>query len=118
MLKQGLNNKVRGVVLVLSIVGLVLIRAFEDTLFYDPFLTFFKSDFKNSPLPIFETIPLLIGLIFRYSLNTILSLAILYSVFQQKQILWFSTQLYVLVLMVLLLVFFGVLFLLDRKSVV
>lgn len=116
MFKQGLNNKVRGVVLVLSIVGLVLIRAFEDTLFYDPFLVFFKSDFKNSPLPIFETIPLLIGLIFRYSLNTILSLAILYSVFQQKQILWFSTQLYVLVLIVLLLVFFGVVFLLDPPN--
>ena len=41
MFKQGLNNKVRGIVLVLSIVGLVLIRAFEDTLFYDPFLVFF-----------------------------------------------------------------------------
>ena len=116
MFKQGLNNKVRGIVLVLSIVGLVLIRAFEDTLFYDPFLVFFKNKKKNSPLPIFETIPLLIGLIFRYSLNTILSLAILYSVFQQKKILWFSTQLYVLVLMVLLLVFFGVVFLLDPPN--
>jgi exosortase F-associated protein len=116
MLGQLLNNKARGVVLVLSIVGLVLIRTFEDTLFYDPFLSFFKSDFKNSPLPNFETLPLLIGLVFRYSLNTIFSLIILYCLFNQKQILWFSTQMYVLVLMVLLLVFFAVVFLLDPPN--
>ncbi len=116
MLEQLLNNKTRCVVVMLSLVGLVLIRAFEETLFYDPFLAFFKSDFKSSALPFFETLPLFLGLLFRYTLNTVLSLAILNSLFKQKQILWFSAQLYVMALIGLLLVFFAVLFLFDPPN--
>jgi exosortase F-associated protein len=116
MLKQLQKNKFRVIGLVLSMLGLVLIRAFEETLFYDPFLTFFKSDFKNSDLPIFDTIPLFFGLVFRYSLNTIVSLVILYCLFKQKQLLRFSVQLYLLVLLALLFVFFGMLFLVDPPN--
>jgi exosortase F-associated protein len=116
MLEQLQKNKTKVVVLGLSLFGLVLIRALEESLFYDPFLAFFKSDFKNSALPIFETVPLFLGLIFRYSLNTIFSLAILYCIFKQQQMLLFAAQLYVLVLIVLLLAFFGVLFLFDPPN--
>jgi exosortase F-associated protein len=116
MLKQLQKNKFRVIGLVLSMLGLVLIRAFEETLFYDPFLTFFKSDFKNSALPIFDTTPLFFGLLFRYSLNTIASLVILYCLFKQKQLLRFSVQLYLLVLLALLFVFFGMLFLVDPPN--
>jgi exosortase F-associated protein len=116
MLKQLQKNKFRVIGLVLSMLGLVIIRAFEETFFYDPFLTFFKSDFKNSTLPIFDTIPLFFGLVFRYSLNTIVSLVILYCLFKQKQLLRFSVQLYLLVLLALLFVFFGMLFLVDPPN--
>jgi exosortase F-associated protein len=116
MLEQLQKNKTKVVVLGLSLFGLVLIRALEESLFYDPFLAFFKSDFKNSALPIFETVPLFLGLIFRYSLNTIVSLVILYCLFKQKQLLRFSVQLYLLVLLALLFVFFGMLFLVDPPN--
>ena len=116
MLENLLHNKARVVVLVLSMFGLVLIRAFEEVLFYDPFLAFFKSDFKNSKLPIFEAIPLFLGLVFRFSLNTIFSLAILYCFFKQKQMLWFASKLYVLALFVLLLAFFAIVFLFESPN--
>lgn len=116
MFEQLLNNKTRAAGIALSLLGLVLVRAFEETLFYDPFLTFFKSDFKNRALPNFETLPLLVGLVFRYCLNTLFSLAILYGLFMQKQMLLFSAQLYLLVLLVLLLVFFAVVFLLESPN--
>lgn len=116
MFEQLLNNKTRAAGIALSLLGLVLVRAFEETLFYDPFLTFFKSDFRNRALPNFETLPLLVGLVFRYCLNTFFSLAILYGLFMQKQMLLFSTQLYLLVLLVLLLVFFAVVFLLESPN--
>lgn len=118
MLENLLHNKARVVVLALSMFGLVLIRAFEEVLFYDPFLAFFKSDFKNSKLPIFEAIPLFLGLVFRFSLNTIFSLAILYCFFKQKQMLWFAGKLYVLALFVLLLAFFAIVFLFESPNYV
>lgn len=118
MLENLLHNKARVVVLALSMFGLVLIRAFEEVLFYDPFLAFFKSDFKNSTLPIFEAIPLFLGLVFRFSLNTIFSLAILYCFFKQKPMLWFAGKLYVLALFVLLLAFFAIIFLFESPNYV
>lgn len=116
MLENLLHNKTRVVVLVLSIFGLVLVRAFEETLFYDPFLAFFKSDFQNSTLPIFATLPLFFGLVFRFSLNTIFSLAILYCFFKQTQMLLFASKLYMLVLLILLLAFFAIVFLFESPN--
>lgn len=118
MLENLLHNKARVVVLALSMFGLVLIRAFEEVLFYDPFLAFFKSDFKNSTLPIFEAVPLFFGLVFRFSLNTIFSLAILYCFFKRKAMLWFAGKLYVLALFVLLLAFFAIVFLFESPNYV
>jgi exosortase F-associated protein len=72
MLKILLSHKVRvtiGFVLVCSLV----VRAFEDELFYDPF-ELFQSDFNALPLPSYDSFHLLIGLLFRYVLNTVLSL--------------------------------------------
>lgn len=44
MLQKLLNNKAR-IVQVIFLVGLlILIRAFEDQLFYDPFLNYFKAE--------------------------------------------------------------------------
>jgi exosortase F-associated protein len=118
MLENLLHNKTRVVVLVLSIFGLVLVRAFEETLFYDPFLAFFKSDFQNSTLPIFATLPLFFGLVFRFSLNTIFSLAILYCFFKQTQMLLFASKLYMLALLILLLAFFAIVFLFESPNYV
>ncbi|MCB0465727.1 MAG: exosortase F system-associated protein [Aequorivita sp.] len=73
---------------------LVLIRTFEDTLFYDPLLEFFKMDYKTSPLPTMDMFSLLTGVVFRFFMNTILSLAIIWLVFKDKEIIKFSAILY------------------------
>ncbi len=110
MLKYLMTNKRKVLLLIGCAFGIVFIRLFEDQLFYDPFLEFFKQDFKNKTLPNFDGVKLFFGILFRYSLNTIFSLAILYLLFPQKSLLKFSTQLFVLFFVVLSLLFFGFLF--------
>ena len=69
MLQKILNNKVRLMQFILLVALLMLIRAFENQLFYDPFLDYFRSDFNNLPLPSFNSFQLFLGLLFRYGLN-------------------------------------------------
>ena len=78
----------------------LLIRAFEEQLFYDPLLEYFKMDYKNFPLPEMNTVSLWLGIAFRYFLNTVLSLAILWLVFWDKGILKLSTLLYAILFIV------------------
>lgn len=86
-----------------------IIRAFEGQLFYDPFLMYFKHDFKNMPLPEVDVSKLFCGLLFRYFLNTVLSLVLIYALFQNREILKFSTFLYGAFLLVLFVMFFVIL---------
>jgi exosortase F-associated protein len=84
--------KILGIIVFTSI--LVLIRVFEDTLFYDPLLEFFKMDYKTLPLPKMDFSAFLLNIAFRFFMNTTLSLAILWLVFEDKGILKFSAILY------------------------
>ncbi|SRX74865.1 exosortase F system-associated membrane protein [Aequorivita antarctica] len=95
--------KILGVVVFASF--LVLIRAFEDTLFYDPLLEFFKMDYKILPLPKMDMSRLLAGIVFRFIMNTILSLAIIWLVFRDKEIIKFSAILYGFFFVVLFIAF-------------
>jgi len=116
MLKEILNKKVSVLLLLLSVLGLVLIRAFEDSLFYDPFLHFFKQNYQNKPLPVFDSIKLAFGLFFRYLLNMFLSLVIIYLLFKQLRLLKFSAILYLILFIILIVLFFGVLFLFEKPD--
>jgi exosortase F-associated protein len=48
--------KISGIVILAVL--LVLIRTYENTLFYDPLLDFFKMDYKTMPLPAMDTFAL------------------------------------------------------------
>ena len=97
MIKEILKNKMRVFWLILCLFGLILVRAFEDHLFYDPFLQFFKYDYQNKPL------------FFRYVLNTLFSIAIIYLLFKQLQLVKFSAILFGILGVVLMVLFFGLL---------
>nr|WP_228519106.1 exosortase F system-associated protein [Flavobacterium sp. LC2016-12] len=86
-----------------------LIRTFESELFYDPFLEYFELDFKNLPFPKVDSFKLFCGLFLRYFLNTILSLILIYALFRDREILKFSTFLYLFFLVVLFVLFFAIL---------
>lgn len=84
---------------------LILIRAFEEQLFYDPYLTFFKNDYLYIDSPRREVAKLVAFTALRYTLNALISLAILYVAFKDKGIIKFSGLIYVLSFIVLLAIY-------------
>lgn len=116
MLKKINKHKFRISLLLLSLLGLILIRAFENQLFYDPFLSFFKTDYQNKPLPDFDGISLFFGLLIRYVLNTLLSLGIIYLLFKQLQLVRFAMILYGVFFVVLIVLFFGLLYFFEQPD--
>ena len=60
MLNKLLQNKWNIVLVMVLVSMLVLVRAFEDQLFYDPFLDYFKADFNALPLPKFNSFELIL----------------------------------------------------------
>jgi exosortase F-associated protein len=106
MLKKILAHKLRTLAFIGLVCLLALVRIFEYRLFYDPFLAFFKSEFTAKPLPEFDAVKLIISLCFRYFLNTLISLALIYVAFKQKDLVTFSGLLYLIFFAVLMVTFF------------
>lgn len=109
MLQKLQNHKVRILSAILLALLLALIRAYEYSLFYDPFLNYFKTDYHNLPLPEIDNIQLIFGFIFRYFLNTAVSLAVIYVIFKDFGAVKFASILYLVFFVVLVLAFFFVL---------
>ena len=102
MLNKLLQHKGKILIAIFIIVCFGVIRAFESKLFYDPFLVYFESDFKDAPFPSIEPFKLFCGLLLRYLLNAVLSLILIYTLFQEIEILKFSAILYAFFLILLL----------------
>ncbi|MFL1012057.1 exosortase F system-associated membrane protein [Flavisericum labens] len=82
---------------------LMLIRFFEDSLFYDPYLTFFQNDYLYIDSPRREVAKLVAFTTLRYVLNTVISMGILYVFFKDKSIVKFSAIIYTMAFVVLML---------------
>lgn len=108
MLQKLLNHKVRISLAMLLVLLLVLIRAYEDVLFYDPFLNYFKADYYNLPSPEIDNIQLFFGLFLRYFLNTVISLGIIYVLFKDIEAVKFASILYLAFFIILVVAFFFV----------
>lgn len=67
-----------------GIAGIVSVRIFEDSLFYDPFLNYFHDATKNAKFPDFEWTRLILGHLFRFVLNLISSCIIIHFIFKNK----------------------------------
>ncbi|WP_366186853.1 exosortase F system-associated protein [Flavobacterium ovatum] len=107
MLKKIFDHKLRFFIGGILVFLLVLIRAFERVLFYDPFLQYFELNFNELPLPDYNSFQLFIGLLFRYVLNAVISLALIYVIFKDKGMVKFASVLYVFCFVFLIVGFFG-----------
>lgn len=87
------------------LIVLMAIRGFEDLLFYDPYLTFFESDYLYMDNPRREVAKLVLFTTLRYLLNTLASLGILYFIFNDKAMIKFSVIIYVIAYVLLLIPF-------------
>ena len=100
-----MNKVVSFSLIVILVLFLILIRAFENDLFYDPYLTFFKNDYLYIDSPRREIAKLVLYTTLRFSLNTVISLGILYLSFKDKGIIKFSLFIYAVAYVLLLIPF-------------
>lgn len=104
-----LDRKYRILMIIVLFFALVLVRGFSQAIFYDPFILYFKNDYLHLPIPEFSGSKLLLNLAFRYGINSIVSLIIIYVAFQNRSFLKFSVKFYLIAFIVLIITFFIIL---------
>lgn len=100
-----MNKSLNYILLLLLFGSLILVRVFEDELFYDPYLLFFKNDYLYMDFPRREVFKLTVFTSLRYVINSLLSLGIIYLLFKDRSILKFSAFIYVCAYLVLIAIF-------------
>jgi len=108
-----MKNYLKFLLLIFLVGLLVLIRVFENDLFYDPYLLFFQNDYLYIDSPRREVFKLTMFTSLRYLMNTLISLAILFVVFKDKNIIKFSAIIYTISFVGLILLFLY--FVMDPK---
>jgi len=100
-----MNRSLKIIMVVLLFGLLTMVRSYEDDLFYDPLIRFFKVDHSTQMLPEFDIWKLLMNVALRFFMNTTISLLILWILFMKKEIIKISVLLYSAVFVVLLMAF-------------
>ena len=96
-----MNKVVQLVLIVFMIVILIVIRGFIAPLFYDPLHDYFLNDYLYNSVPTIELGRYFLHLFFRYFLNTIVSLVIIYLFFKNLKLVQFSIKFYTFVFFIL-----------------
>lgn len=91
----------RILLIVLLFLMLIAVRAFVQPYFYDPLIDYFKNDYLHSTIPQIDLAHFFLNLFYRYILNTIISLAIIYLVYTNLKVLKFSIKFYIVAFIVL-----------------
>ena len=110
MIKKLIKNKFRVLIAIGALLALVAVRAFEQKLFYDPFLPFFKTEFQGKSLPNYDGFKLFLNTFLRYFLNTIFSILLIFQIFKEKKLVVFVSWLYLFLFVVLAIIYFGLLY--------
>lgn len=90
---KSINLFGKTIQIVVALAGLISIRIFQEQLFYDPFVTFFKSNFQHQLIPQFDSFQLFCSLFFRYVLNSLFTIWIVYLLFKSVSVVKFTSLL-------------------------
>ena len=93
---------------------LVLVRWFQNELFYDPYLLFFQNDYLYIDSPRQETFKLVTNTALRFVINSGISLLILFLFFKDLSIVKFSALIYLFSFFILIMLYLY--FVLDPKQ--
>ncbi|WP_435414455.1 exosortase F system-associated membrane protein [Polaribacter aestuariivivens] len=85
-----MNKYIKIILTIILVLLLFVIRAFSEELFYDPLIEYFKNDYLYSKIPNINIWHLMIDMLFRYILNSLVSLGIIWVLFERKDYLKFT----------------------------
>ncbi len=100
-----MKKQVRVILILFLLALLVLIRAFENELFYDPLITYFQNDYLYANMPRVDVWKLVVDILYRYTLNSLLTIGIIYLVFEKKKYVKFAGFFLLLAFVLLIIVF-------------
>ena len=84
---------------------LFAVRGFATDLFYDPLITYFQNDYLYTIMPEINMWKLVVDLFFRYTLNSLISLAIIWLMFRNKAYLKLAGFFFMAAFILLIIVF-------------
>jgi exosortase F-associated protein len=94
MLQSLKKNLFQISIIILVVAGFASLRFYQEQIFNDPFIPYFKSNYHTNSYPNIEFFSFYGSMLIRYSLNTFLSLLVIYTLFNSKLILNFVFILY------------------------
>ncbi len=100
-----MSNPFKYILLLILFGLLVLVRVFENELFYDPYLLFFQNDYLYMDFPRREILKLTLYTTLRYAINSLLSLGVMYLFFNDRNMIRFAALLFILAYLFLLMPF-------------
>ncbi|QXP65706.1 exosortase F system-associated protein [Polaribacter sp. AHE13PA] len=89
----------------LLFVLLVAVRAFQTNLFYDPLIVYFKNDYLYTGIQNIVVWKLVINMLFRYLINSVISLGVIGVLFERKEYLKFASYFLMIAFVILITVF-------------
>lgn len=101
-----MNKIARLVITFFCLLGFLYIRFRESELFYDPLIDYYHGDYQNRALPTLQEGKLFLNVLYRYVLNFILSIGLLWAAFTDTQILKFASLFYIFVCIILIILMY------------
>lgn len=94
------------IMLLLTLTSLLfIVRAFSAELFYDPLIEYFKNDYLYTKMPQINMWFLTIDMLYRYILNSIITLGFIWVLFERKDYIKFTGFFLMTAFMTLIVVF-------------
>jgi len=90
------KRKFQILLIVLLFTLLIAVRVFVQPYFYDPLIEYFKNDYLHTEIPKLDFSKFFLNVFYRYTLNTVISLAIIYLFFNNLKIVFFSIKFYII----------------------
>ena len=100
-----MNKYIKIVLALVLFLLLFVVRSYESQLFYDPLLEYFKNDYLYKYIYDIDIWRLTVNLLYRYVLNSLISLSIIWVLFEKKSYIKFYGFFYMLAFMILIVVF-------------
>ena len=100
-----MSRSVRIIITIVLFGLLFLVRAFETHLFYDPLIVYFQNDYLYKSIPEVNSWKLVVDMLFRYTLNSVISIGIIYMIFQKKRYVKFAGFLLMMSFMIMIVIF-------------
>lgn len=101
-----MKKRYRLIISVILLFLLVLVRSYGVATFYDPFIKYFEGGYLIGNFPEFNMCKLFLNLGMRYTINSIISIAIIYAVFLKKESVIFAIKFYIIAFIILLFFYF------------